>query len=347
LAMIASRSLNEDWIMEIRNKPQTPADPILIEKMILALFLLENLHDSGLDFIFKGGTCLLLLLGTPKRFSIDIDVVLVTDEGLDIALQSIIQHGIFHRFEKVERSGDVPKRHYKFFFQSVIEKRESSILLDVLFDENPYLAYQEIPLETEFVILEGEPSIIKCPVAECLLGDKLTAFAPNSTGILYNSNKELEIIKQLYDIGLLFNEVIDIKLVGETFYKVVSKELVYRGLTTLSTDDVLNDIFETACLIGMRGYGSYDKFTELISGIKRIAGYIYAERFTLDSAILCAAKAAYLSVLIKRGTKEISRFDPNTDLSDWFIDEQRYNKLNKVKKTSPESFYYFHQAIMG
>lgn len=345
--MIANRSRDKDWIMEIRNKPQTPADPILIEKMILALFLLENLHDSGLDFIFKGGTCLLLLLGTLKRFSIDIDIVLDTDEGLDVALQSIIQRGIFHRFEKNERSGAVPKCHYKFFFHSVNENRESSILLDVLFDENPYLTYQEIPLVTEFVILEGEPSIIKCPVVECLLGDKLTAFAPNSTGILYNSSKELEIIKQLYDIGVLFDEVVDINLVAETFHIVASKELAYRELTTLSTDDVLTDIFETACLIGMRGYGSDEKFAELQSGISRIAGYIYAERFTLDSAILCTAKAAYLSVLIKRGDIEISRFDPSIDLSDWFIIDLNYNKLNKVKKTSPEAFYYFYQAIEG
>ena len=345
--MIANRSRDKDWIMEIRNKPETPADPILIERMILALFLLENIRDSGLDFIFKGGTCLLLVLGTPKRFSIDIDIVLDTDEGLDSALEAIIQRGIFHRFEEVKRASPVPKCHYKFFFHSVIENRESSILLDVLFDDNPYLAYQEIHLLTEFIVLDGEPSMIKCPVIECLLGDKLTAFAPNSTGILYNSNKELEIIKQLYDIGLLFNEVVDMNLVTETFQIVSAKELAYRELSTLSTDDVLTDIFETACLIGMRGFGSSEKFAELQSGIKKIAGFIYAERFTLDSAILCAAKAACLSILIKREAKEISRFDPSIDLSNWYIDDPNYNKLNKVKKNSPEAFYYFYMAIEG
>jgi hypothetical protein len=306
---------------------------------------LENLYISGLDFIFKGGTCLLLLLGKPKRFSIDIDIVLNVGEGLDKALQSIIQLGVFHRFEEDSRPSVIPKRHFKFFFHSVIENRERSILLDVLFDTDPYLAYQEISLETEFVALEGEPSLIRCPVVECLLGDKLTAFAPNSTGILYNSNKELEIIKQLFDIGMLFDEVVDINLVADTFNVVALKELTYRGLTKLSTDDVLTDIFETACLIGMRGIGSDRKFAELQSGIRRVAGYIYAERFTLDTAILCAAKAAYLSVLIRSRAMEILRFDPNLDLSDWIIEDQKHNKLNKVKKTSPEAFYYFFQAI--
>ena len=37
--------------------------------MIMALTLVENLRLGGLDFIFKGGTSLLLLLGTPQRFS--------------------------------------------------------------------------------------------------------------------------------------------------------------------------------------------------------------------------------------------------------------------------------------
>jgi len=58
-------------------------DPILIEKMIMALTLVEELQLSGLDFIFKGGTSLLLLLGTPQRFSIDIDILVPQKISLD------------------------------------------------------------------------------------------------------------------------------------------------------------------------------------------------------------------------------------------------------------------------
>lgn len=45
----------------------------LLEKMIRALMLLEGLSKSGLTFIFKGGTALMLLLDSAKRLSIDID----------------------------------------------------------------------------------------------------------------------------------------------------------------------------------------------------------------------------------------------------------------------------------
>ncbi len=345
--MISSRARGIDWIRKIRADSQIPTDPILIEKMILALVLLEGLHNSGLDFVFKGGTCMLLVLGAPKRFSIDIDIVVNPDEALDTALQSVIQEGIFHRFEEDKRSSDIPKRHYKFFFTSEVERRESSILLDVLFEVDPYPVCQNVPLNTEFIILDGEPSLLKCPVQECLLGDKLTAFAPNSTGVLYGKHKELEIIKQLYDIGLLFDVVTDVDLIRRTFHAIASKEIAYRKLASLSTADVLSDIFETACLIGMHGYDAEDKYAELQSGIKKLAAFIYAERFSLDSAILCAAKTAYLASLIRKGASEISRIDPSIDLTDLFIQDPRYNKLNKVKKTSPEAFYYFYKALEG
>lgn len=345
--MISNQSRSKDWIMQLRERPHTPADPILIEKMILALILLENLHDSGLDFTFKGGTSLLLMLGKPKRFSIDIDIIIDTKKGLEGKLQSILQQGVFYRLEEDERSSTIPKHHYKFFYTSEISDRESSIMLDILVEKNPYLVFQNVLLVSEFLILEGEPKSIKCPVPECLLGDKLTAFAPNTSGVLYGNEKDLEIIKQLFDIGLLFDEISDINLVAETFHTIATKELFYRGLNSLLPIDVLVDSFETACLIGMRGFGHEIEFSELKSGIRKLTGYIYAERFTLDSAILCAAKAAYLTSLIRKRESQISRFHPSYDMSSLLILDHKYNKLNKIKKTSPEAFYYFYQALMS
>jgi hypothetical protein len=69
--MISNQSRTKEWIMQTR-EIAAGKDPILIEKVIMALTLVENLRSSGLDFIFKGGTSLTLLLGKPSRFSIDI-----------------------------------------------------------------------------------------------------------------------------------------------------------------------------------------------------------------------------------------------------------------------------------
>jgi len=345
--MISNQSLSKNWIMSIREKSQIHNDPIVIEKMILALVLLENLYISGLKFVFKGGSCLLLLLGKLRRFSIDIDIVLETAEGIEEAIRIILEQGVFLRFEEDMRSSNVPKSHYKFFFNSVIEEKESYILLDILFEKNTYPENMDVSVKSELIIIDGTPNHIKCPTFECLLGDKLTAFAPHTTGIQYGKDKELEIIKQLYDIGLLFDVVSNIKVVGQTFNSVAYRELTYRGLVSISTTDVLNDTLNTACVIGMQGFGSMNEYTELIGGIKKLSGFVYLEHFTLDSAILCAGKTAYLATLILKGAEVISRFNPEINLSNTFITDVRYNKLNKVKKTSPEAFYYFYKALTG
>ena len=40
-------------------------------------------------------------------------------------------------------------------------------------------------------------------------GDKLTAFAPHTTGIKIDAEKELEIIKQMFDCATLLREITD------------------------------------------------------------------------------------------------------------------------------------------
>ena len=87
--MINVDSLKADWIKKVSTK-QNNADKILIEKSIRALYLLEQLVLTDLDFIFKGGTSLLLLLKDIKRLSIDIDIIIpkrIHETDLNIVLQ--------------------------------------------------------------------------------------------------------------------------------------------------------------------------------------------------------------------------------------------------------------------
>jgi predicted nucleotidyltransferase component of viral defense system len=160
--MISTQSRTPEWIMGIRTGSRGK-DPILIEKMIMALMLVEDLRLSGLNFIFKGGTSLLLLLGNPQRFSIDIDIMVQERTNLDAYYQSVVEKGTFNRFEENRRSGELPKQHYKFFFSSVIEAKESHILLDILFEENPYPRLQEVKLESPLLSTEGKASKVTCP----------------------------------------------------------------------------------------------------------------------------------------------------------------------------------------
>ena len=86
-----------------------------------------------------------------------------------------------------------------------------------------------------------------------MLGDKLTAYAPHTTGIPYGTGKNLEIAKQLFDVSVLFDATDDINLVRTTFHNIALQELTYRGMNDLSSSDVLWDAINTSSLIGIRG----------------------------------------------------------------------------------------------
>lgn len=72
--MIVPASYTPEWIMGKR-KIYPKSDPSIMEKVIYALTLVEQLAQTDLAFTFKGGTSLLLILPEPKRFSIDVDIV--------------------------------------------------------------------------------------------------------------------------------------------------------------------------------------------------------------------------------------------------------------------------------
>jgi hypothetical protein len=70
--MIDKESLSAEWLEGKRKRYKK--DPGIIEGMIHALYLLDQLKLTGLDFIFKGGTSLVLLMEKPLRFSVDINM---------------------------------------------------------------------------------------------------------------------------------------------------------------------------------------------------------------------------------------------------------------------------------
>ena len=90
--MINKESLTIDWLKKTSAKFRN-TDIILVEKTVRALYLLEGLVESSLEFVFKGGTALMLMQGeNPKRLSIDIDIILPKrPDNLAEILQNIAQ----------------------------------------------------------------------------------------------------------------------------------------------------------------------------------------------------------------------------------------------------------------
>ena len=79
-----------------------------------------------------------------------------------------------------------------------------------------------IEIQSSLITLDGQATKVVCPSKECLLGDKLTAYAPHTTGIPYGKGKELEMAKQLFDVAALF-DVSDDRMVRNTFQKLLPK----------------------------------------------------------------------------------------------------------------------------
>ncbi len=346
--MIDKNKINIDWISQV-SKQNRKSDKILVEKVIHALLLLEGLVVQEIPFVFKGGTALMLHLNYSKRLSIDIDVILSEEvEGFDDILKKIVVEQGFTKLELQHRSTNtkIKKEHYKFFYTPIHKsnKEEEYVLLDILFEEVGYANVIKIPIQSSFVPLEGDPVAVKVPCLEDMLGDKLTAFAPNTTGIPYFKKKDsmsMEIIKQLYDIGNLFDVAKDLEIIKTTFFTFAETELTYRAIDELTANDVLEDIYQTSLNIVTRGADGKGDFEQLQLGIRRITGFIFSESFHLEKAIILASKAAYISILIREDTAVIERFDNPKLLKDWQIGEPLNNKLNKLKKSNPEAFFYW------
>ena len=56
---------------------------------------------------------------------------------------------------------------------------------DVLFEEVHYKNIIELPINSTFCIIENDLNRVRVPNFNNIIGDKLTAFAPNTTGIPY------------------------------------------------------------------------------------------------------------------------------------------------------------------
>ncbi len=344
--MISSKSLSLDWINS--NREKFHADPLIIEKVIRALILLENLKLSNLDFIFKGGTSLMLMIQEPRRFSIDIDIIIENQEqNIETVLENIITTTNFINWEEQKRKtvSTIKKKHFKLFYHPKVKMIGdiNHILLDVVFENNPYTETQNLDI-SHFLLSEKEETIkVKTPTLAAILGDKLTAYGPNTTGIPLSKPKE--VLKQIYDIASLFDRIESLEGVRENFIKVASKELKYKNSETNSFQIIINDIIETS--YNFCSYGRIDKttFDIMRSGVNQLTSFIYGERFREPQAQIAVAKASYIAKQIERKNIIIERFDKSADMKSWNINMPKYSVLNKLKKHNLEAFHYWYKTL--
>ena len=220
------------------------------------------------------------------------------------------------------------------------------ILLDVLYEDIHYSELVPLPIKSILLKQTGDPVMVKCPSLKDMLGDKLTAFAPHTTGIPFFKNGDecfMEIMKQLYDVSSILDRIDDLTEVRKTYSEIVPIELGYRSMDYLSELDVLADTYNCAMNICYRGALDKTEFGYYADGARRVNSFIIPENYNADIAIRDAAKVAYLVRLIQTGKDEVKHYKPEMDdeLAGALIQNQSLNKLNRIKKISLEAFFYF------
>lgn len=360
--MIKEHCFTDEWLDSFKKqKEHKRIDKAILEKMIYALHLLERIKANGLEFTFKGGTSLVLLLGEGNRFSIDIDIICNTDrKTLEAILNKVIDSSNFKSFELDEHRSykeGVPKAHYTFAFDSATKgKYSGTILLDVLIEDSIYPELTERPVQTKWIETEYETKIV-VPSIDAITGDKLTAFAPNTVGIPYFKGRgqqpfSMEICKQLFDLSKLFERIENMEIVAQSFEAFAKQEIEYRKTETseLSTEKVLQDTIDTCVILAKKGKSSEDekqKFTELQKGIRAFGtGFLMNGNFRIDDAVPAAARIAYLSAKILHEQLSPLEYYNGQDIKEWNIENQDWNFLNRLKKQPDKSgFYYWYKTL--
>lgn len=342
--MLAKTIYTGEYIKKLHD--ETGNDPSLLERVIYAFGLLEAIKKVGLPFCFKGGTALLLLLEHPKRLSTDIDIIV--EPGTDID-EYIRRAGEIFPFNKVEENvriskNNITKRHFRFSYNSPGSGRDVVILLDVLFEKVHYGKTILKPIKNELLMNEGEDLFVTMPDVNGILGDKLTAFAPHTTGIPFGVNKELEIIKQMFDCASLLDAMTDFKEVKTVYESCVKSEAKYRGLA-VSSADVLKDTINACFCIASRGICENNDYAYFKDGIYKIRNHILGANFNGETAGSYAAKVMYLAASILTRQETLTKIEDASVYAGEKIELPKPKRFSYMRIVDPLSYAYFVESV--
>lgn len=341
--MLSQEIYKLEYIIKLQN--QYRKDPNLLERVMFAFGLLEALIQVGMPFIFKGGTSLMLLLKHPMRLSTDIDIIVKPGTDVDTYIMEASKIFPFKACEEQMRIGKnkIEKKHYKFTYASPILRHDFYILLDVVFMDNPYTTVLKKDIQNELLLTEGMPSTVLVPSPECILGDKLTAFAPHTAGILLGYNKEMEIMKQLYDVSMLIEMLTNQKELWETYERVVMEEIAFRDIQE-NRESVLRDtVRAAACIIG-RGITDTDEYPLFVRGAQSLESHVLNGKYNGEIAAEQACKVMCLAACVLTKTPFMQIEHPENYMNESF-NKSRYSKLSYIKKQKLEAYGYLVEAV--
>jgi hypothetical protein len=198
----------------------------LAEQAVHCLELVAELVENGLSFQFKGGNSLLVILQSPRRFSIDVDIA--TDEPVELierVLDTLVGGSdVFLRWEPRRHKTKpwIPLTSYYLFYKArCVDESESNVMLDVQLGLSPY---RTEPRRVRCGRLFDADTRVELPLPAGILGDKLLTMGPGTLGIPVGKGKHAQRLKHANDIAALLDTDPLLTDIRESFLACMAQE---------------------------------------------------------------------------------------------------------------------------
>ena len=281
--------LNKKSIDKIREEHGF-RDSLPIEKFIMDFEILTHIQEVLPDCVVKGGMAVPFHLSDKKlrRLSVDIDIVtrrtrsevIEAMKQVSAKLEGVVQipnpHEPRRKFSK-----KLPLLTYFCNYQSSIDD-SPELKIDILHDNNMQIQPKPIQGRTEII---GLPVDFPLSIYDhgSLIGDKLTTLPFNTIGI--NSDRELDVPKQIYDVAVLLKNIsgdLPLELIFDAFEHISHDEISYFTNDAPTFQQVLDDLgsfpknilrIDNQIKLNPSYQGRLEKLTTELLGKNRYRGY--------------------------------------------------------------------------
>lgn len=290
------------------------ASPQLAEQAIHCLELVAELAATGLPYQFKGGNSLLLVLDTPRRFSIDVDIA--TDqprERIEACVAALARtHGVFTRWQARPHKTKpwLPISSYYLHYPSAVgPETEGSIMLDIQLRRSPYKTRMAPVVCGELYTCD---QTVELPLPASIAGDKLLTMGPATLGIPLGKGKQAQRLKHVYDVSSLMATGPDLDDIRASFHACLAHENEIQKKSVTARDVMLDTVRFCASVAGLPDRPSDPSgiqdgvLRENAEGLPDFAGHLFEkgygwQRLQLDMARVAWCVTAVCTEAVTRG----------------------------------------------
>jgi len=184
---------------------------------------------------------------------------------------------------------------------------------------------------------------VRIPTPEGLLGDKMTAVSPNTMGISLNEKRSMEVLKQIIDLGELFNIANDVDDFRQSFNSTAEQENGFRG-TSYSINEVVDDTLDIAFKYSQSLLsGADNSFPEIAfinDGLGKVSNHL-RKKIGQQKIKIALSKIVYMTAMLKssKSMKIVKTVDAS--LIEGINLPEKYKILERLKVVNPEAYFYW------